>query len=150
MAVIVRLQPNWSGLPFPSPGDLPNPGIKPGSPELQADALSFEPPEKKAKSTANQLCLSSFCLSVGQIFVEPPPWLAVIKNPPAHVGDSGSIFESERSPGPMKWNEIHSSILAWKIPWTEEHGGYSPWGHKESGMTSRLKSLQPYHGLILS
>ena len=27
----------WSGLPFPSPGDLPNPGIKPGSPALQAD-----------------------------------------------------------------------------------------------------------------
>ena len=49
-------QEYWSGLPFPSPGDLPNPGIKPGSPELQADALSFEPPEKKAKSTANQLC----------------------------------------------------------------------------------------------
>ena len=29
----------WSGLPFPSPGDLPNPGIEPGSPTLQADAL---------------------------------------------------------------------------------------------------------------
>ena len=26
----------------------------------------------------------------------------------------------------------HSSILAWKIPWTEEPGGYSPWGYKES------------------
>ena len=37
-------QENWSGLPFPSPGDLPNPGIKPGSPALQADALSSEPP----------------------------------------------------------------------------------------------------------
>ena len=32
-------QEYWSGLPFPSPGDLPNPGIKPGSPALQADAL---------------------------------------------------------------------------------------------------------------
>ena len=30
----------------------------------------------------------------------------------------------------------HSSILAWRIPWTEEPGGlYSPWGHKESDMT---------------
>ena len=28
--------------------------------------------------------------------------------------------------------ETHASILAWKIPWTEEPGGYSPWGHKES------------------
>ena len=34
----------WSGLPFPSPGDLPNAGIKPGSPTLQADTLPSEPP----------------------------------------------------------------------------------------------------------
>ena len=39
-------QEYWSGLPFPSPGDLPNPGIEPGSPALQADALTSEPPEK--------------------------------------------------------------------------------------------------------
>ena len=32
-------QEYWSGLPFPSPGDRPNPGIKPGSPALQADSL---------------------------------------------------------------------------------------------------------------
>ena len=32
-------QEYWSGLPFPSPGDLPNPEIKPMSPELQADSL---------------------------------------------------------------------------------------------------------------
>ena len=37
-------QEYWSGLLFPSPGDLPNSGIKPGSPELQADALPSEPP----------------------------------------------------------------------------------------------------------
>ena len=36
----------WSGLPFPSPGDLPNPGIKPGSPALQTEALPSEPPGK--------------------------------------------------------------------------------------------------------
>ena len=40
-------QEYWSGLPFPSPGDLPNPGIKPGSPALQADALPSEPPDGK-------------------------------------------------------------------------------------------------------
>ena len=37
-------QEYWSGLPFPSPGDLPNPGIEPGSPTWQADSLSSEPP----------------------------------------------------------------------------------------------------------
>ena len=39
-------QESWSGLPFPSPGDHPNPGIKPRSPALQADTLTSEPPEK--------------------------------------------------------------------------------------------------------
>ena len=37
-------QEYWSGLPFPSPGDLPDPGIKPRSLELQADALPSELP----------------------------------------------------------------------------------------------------------
>ena len=36
-------QEYWSGLPFPSLEDLPNPGIKPRSPALQADSLPFEP-----------------------------------------------------------------------------------------------------------
>ena len=39
-------QEYWSGLPFPSPGDLPNPGIKPQSPALQTGALPSEPPGK--------------------------------------------------------------------------------------------------------
>ena len=37
-------QEYWSGLPFPSPGDLPDPRIEPRSPALQADALPSEPP----------------------------------------------------------------------------------------------------------
>ena len=42
----------------------------------------------------------------------------------------------------------HSSVLAWRIPWTEEPGGYSPWGHKELDTTKQIlflgapKSLQ--------
>ena len=39
-------QEYWSGLPFPSPGDLPDPGIKPRSPALEADTLTSEPPGK--------------------------------------------------------------------------------------------------------
>ena len=34
----------WSGLPCPPPGDLPNPGVEPRSPALQADSLPAEPP----------------------------------------------------------------------------------------------------------
>ena len=44
-------QEYWSGLPFPSPGDLPDPGIEPGSPALRADALPSEPPGKSEKLT---------------------------------------------------------------------------------------------------
>ena len=39
-------QEYWSGLPFPSPGDLPDPGIEPGSPALQADSVPAELPGK--------------------------------------------------------------------------------------------------------
>ena len=42
-------QEYWSGLPFPSPGDLPIPGIEPRSPALQADALPPEPPGEDLK-----------------------------------------------------------------------------------------------------
>ena len=45
----------WSGLPFPSQGDLPDPGIDPRSPTLQADTFPSEPPEKplaKCKSVS--------------------------------------------------------------------------------------------------
>ena len=40
---------NWSGLPFPSPGDPPDPGIEPRFPALQADSLPSEPPGKLHK-----------------------------------------------------------------------------------------------------
>ena len=39
-------QEYWSGWPFPSPGDLPDPGTEPGSPALHADASPSEPPGK--------------------------------------------------------------------------------------------------------
>ena len=47
-------QEYWSGLPFPSPGDLPNPGIEPRSPALEADTLTSEPPGKY-KNMSNSL-----------------------------------------------------------------------------------------------
>ena len=40
-------QEYWSGLPFPSPEDLPNPGTEPGSPALQSGALPSELPEER-------------------------------------------------------------------------------------------------------
>ena len=43
-------QEYWSGLPFPSPEDLLDPGIEPGSPTLQADTLTSEPPGKPSNT----------------------------------------------------------------------------------------------------
>ena len=58
------------------------------------------------------------------------PGGSVIKTPPANAGDLGLI------PGPEdpleKEMAIHSSILAWEIPWTEEPGGLQSMGQKES------------------
>ena len=63
----------WSGQPFPSPGDLPNPGIEAGSPTLQADPLPSEssqkpkalPKARRAKLPKNGLghCLAVCCPS---------------------------------------------------------------------------------------
>ena len=51
-------QEYWSGLPFPYPGDLPDPGIEPRSPSLQADVLHSEPPGKLLA------WLGAFCLFI--------------------------------------------------------------------------------------
>ena len=82
----------WSGLPFPSPGDLPNPGIEPGSPALQADTLPSEPPMQETRIQ-----------SLGQ------------ENP----------LE--------KGMAMHSSILAWRTPWTEESGRLQSMGSQRVG-----------------
>ena len=47
-------QEYWSGLPFPSPADLPNPGIEPGSPALQTDTLPSEPQGKPPFSSQHR------------------------------------------------------------------------------------------------
>ena len=48
--MVFSRQEYWSGLPSPSPKDIPDPGIEPGSPALQADSLPSEPPEKQPGS----------------------------------------------------------------------------------------------------
>ena len=48
-------QEYWSGLPLPSPADLPDPGIEPRSPAPQADALASEPPGKPGGDGATRL-----------------------------------------------------------------------------------------------
>ena len=65
-------QEDWSGLPFPSPGDLTNPGIELGSPALQADALPSELPGKlwqlPTRSNNNTSIFFSNCWA---LFIKP-------------------------------------------------------------------------------
>ena len=60
-------QEYWSGLPFPSPGDLPDPGIEPGPPALEADALTSEPPGKpqKAQRRHQRTLMAVIAIAVG-------------------------------------------------------------------------------------
>ena len=72
---------DWSGLPFPSPGDLPNPGIEPRSPALQADIFTIWATREVAWFTfkfvlifywseiALQYCFSAMCNNVNQSYV---------------------------------------------------------------------------------
>ena len=57
-------QEYWSGLPFPSPGDLPDPGIEPRSPTLEADALTSEQPGKpnRTQQYHTWVCTQEKCM----------------------------------------------------------------------------------------
>ena len=67
-------QEYWSGLPFPSSGDLPNPGIEPGSPSLQAEALLSEPKPPIFPSIKQNYISSVQSLSHVRLFATP--WTA--------------------------------------------------------------------------
>ena len=60
------------------------------------------------------------------LYYLPPgfPGGSMVKNPPTNAGDAGLIPGLGRSPG--RGHATHSSVLAWRIPWTEEPGGLQP------------------------
>ena len=61
---------------------------------------------------------------------------SAVKNPPAMQDKHERQVRSLGQEDPLeKGMATHSSILAWRIPWTEDLAGYSPWGHKESDTT---------------
>ena len=89
-----------NGLPFPSPGDLPDAGIKSRSPALRADSLPSEPPGKL--TTYHQITT----LVVQTVKKLPAMWETCIPS----LGQEDLL---------EKGMATHSSILAWEIPWTE-------------------------------
>ena len=69
-------QEYWTGFPFPSPGDLPNPGIEPPSPVLQVDSLLSEPagtsPYTPSSSLLEFVSLSDCCVCTSLPLIQPP------------------------------------------------------------------------------
>ena len=111
-------QEYWSRLPFSSPGDLPDPGIKPESPALQVDFLHL----------SHQGC--SICLFA-------LPWWLSDKESATNAGGLGLIPGSGRSPGEGNGNPPQYSCQE-NPRGQRSMAGCSPQGHKESDMTDRL------------
>ena len=97
-------------MPFLSPGDFPDPGVKQRSPTSSALAGGFftpEPPEK--------------AFLVAQTVKNPPEmWETQVRS----LGQEDPL---------EKGMATHSSILAWRVPWTEEPGGLQSMGSPRVG-----------------
>ena len=96
-------QEYWSGLPFPSPGDLPDPGIKPRSPELQADALPSEPPGKPSAPNTRLLGKQSPGVGCGvkwtYVWISALPitsYVTLDKPGLSHLWDGGVLGSPDR------------------------------------------------------
>ena len=112
-------QEYWSGLPFPPPGDLSNPGVEPKSPASQTDSLPL----------SHQESPDVFYYRVEQ-FLDFPGGTSG-KEPTCLFRRYKRWVRFLSREDPLKEGmATYSSILAWRIPWTEEPVGYSPWGHK--------------------
>ena len=96
-------QEYWSGLPFPSPGDLPNPGIEPRPPALQADSLRTELPGKP-------ICVCAYIYACMGF-----PGSSAGKESPCNAGDPSSIPGPGRSAGeglgnPLQYPSLENSM----------------------------------------
>ena len=106
-------QEYWSGLPFPSPGDLPDPEIEPRSPALQAESLPTEPPGRPIVVSMYVGYIYDQKMFGGySVLVWASQVALVVKNLPANAGDVrdvGSIPGLGRSPGKGHGNPLQYS-----------------------------------------
>ena len=121
-------QEYWSGLPFPTPGDLLNPGIEPESPALQADSLPSEP----------QIVITTSCYFLLYSKVNRGlSWWFSGKESACNAGDSGSIPGLGRSPG--EGNDYTLQYPCLENPMDQKSlAGYSPQSHKELDRNEQL------------
>ena len=142
-------QEYWSGLPFPSPRDLPNPGIEPGSPALQADTLLSEPPGKPSviSKATTKLYKEHVTQRNQRSQWHPTPALLPGKSHGRRslVGCSpwvaGSLTRLSDFTFTFHFHALekematHSSVLAWRIPGTVSLVGCHLWGCTELDTT---------------
>ena len=112
-------QEYWNGLPCPHPGNLPNPGIKPRSPILQADALLTEPPGKpKWNSLGLGIILLLFSRQV--MSNSATPWTAALQVSLSSLSCSLS-HDALSSTSLLSWERkkclLHSQLCS--LVWTE-------------------------------
>ena len=153
-------QEDWRGLPFPPPGDLPNPGIEPRSltsagrffttwatREAQrcvcvkllqlyltlCDPMDYSPLGSSVHGILQARTLEWVAMPFSRGSSRPRSW--TYSSPVSPISCTGRrvLYHLEKEMA------THSSTLAWKIPRMEEPGRlYSPWGHKKSDSTERL------------
>ena len=148
-------QEHWSGLPLPSPGDLPYPEVELTSPALQADSLLTEPPGSPC-NWVNLLCFLGICIihvSSHSISLSPwKPWFGTNipwnglprwhswRNRPANTGDItdvGSIPASQRSQGGGHGNPLQYSCLENSM----DRGAWRATVHRVTKSWTQLKQL---------
>ena len=114
LSVEFSRQEYWSGLPFPTPGNLPHPGTKPislASPALAGRFFTTGVTWEVSIGTANR----QTSLQRASLLTQ------MVKNSPA---GQKTWFPSLGQEDPLENGmATHSNILAWRIPWTEEPGG---------------------------
>ena len=122
----------WSGYPFPSPGDLPNPGIESRSPAWQADSLPAKPQGKPKNTGVGSLSLLQWIFPI----LESNPDLLHCRQILYQLSFQGSPFKGNLCSIKMNLEKemaTHSSVLAWRIPGTGEPGGLPSLGSHRVG-----------------
>ena len=150
-------QEYWSGLPFPSPGDLPDPRTEPASPALAGGFFTSEPPGKpiyfffcsstihnNQKVETTQVSVSEWMiecrtgwdseqkvfLKIGKLLFNCFPRGSVVKiHLPMQEMQVWSLGQEDPQEKEMA---THCSILAWEVSWTEEPGRLPSMGSQKS------------------
>ena len=102
-------QEYWSGLPFPSPGDLPDPGIKPGSTALQADDLPTELWGKPLFSQRHSQIHTgeSYALTFSHLWTQPSAKLKAISSSKKTLSDNGTSWDQSKNAAIAGQNNHH-------------------------------------------